>query len=249
MEKLTSGSEAIDNLLNGGYDKTIITVIYGPSSSGKTCLCLLAAIETVKNNKKVIFVDTEGGFSVERAQQLYSDFPYKLDNFIFFKPTSFQQQKIALQSISLLLSQNIGLIIIDSIAMFYRLEIGLAQDYSEINRELTQQLISLLKIAREKEIPFLITNQVYADFENRNEVKMVGGDLIKYTSKCIIELKKFSHFRKAIIKKHLAIEEGKNIDFIIKSDKIDFKDYSVLSENDDLKPTEWKDEFHYEKKK
>lgn len=227
MEKLSSGSKVIDDLLNGGYEKKIITTIYGPSSSGKTCLCMLAALETVKSGKQIIYIDTEGGFSVERAIQLYPNFVSQLNNFIFLKPTSFLQQKTALQNLISLFNQEIGLIIIDSIAMFYRLEIGLAQDYSEINRELTQQLLNLLKIAREKEIPILITNQVYADFENRDEVKMVGGDLIKYTSKCIIELKKFNTFRKAIIKKHRSIPDGKTVDFLIQSAGISEKEYPV----------------------
>ncbi len=224
MEKLNSGAPILDLLLNGGYEKKIITTIYGPSSSGKTCLCMLAAIETVKQGKKVIFIDTEGGFSIERAIQLYPEFSQDLDKFIFFKPTSFTHQKTALQSISSLVTQNIGLVVVDSIAMFYRLEIGLAEDYSEINRELTQQLLNLLKIAREQIIPVLITSQVYADFENRNEVKIVGGDLIKYTSKCIIELKKFNNFRKAIVKRHRALPEGKMVDFVIKETEISSKE-------------------------
>jgi len=69
---------------------------------------------------------------------------------------------------------------------------------------------------RENKIPILVTNQVYADFENKNEVNIVGGDLLKYQSKCLIELKRNSDgSRKAIIKKHRSIEENKEIDFVI----------------------------------
>ena len=113
------------------------------------------------------------------------------------------------------MNQSIGLIVIDSIAMFYRLELGSTQDYSEVNSSLAKQLVSLLKISREHDIPTILTDQVYADFENKNEVKMVGGDIIKYISKCIIELKKFNSLRKAIIKRHRALPEGRMVDFII----------------------------------
>ena len=90
-------------------------------------------------------------------------------------------------------------------------------------------MIQLLKIAREKEIPVLITNQVYANFEDRNQVNMIGGDVIKYISKCILELKKNnvikindskSKIYKAIIKKHRSIEEEKSVEFIIEETKI-----------------------------
>ena len=81
-----------------------------------------------------------------------------------------------------------------------------------INRALGQQISYLNEIARKKNIPVLITNQVYADFKNKNNVKMVGGDILKYGSKCLIELKNFKNGnRAAIMKKHRSIKQGKNI--------------------------------------
>jgi DNA repair protein RadB len=72
-----------------------------------------------------------------------------------------------------------------------------------------------------KHIPILITNQVYADFENKDKIKMVGGDLLKYQSKCLIELKKNDSERKAVIVKHRSIEEGKNVSFKITDEGIE----------------------------
>ena len=68
--KIPAGSELMDSMLDGGYDSDIITTIYGPAGSGKTNLCLLAAISIARQNKKVIYIDTEGGFSVSRLDQL-----------------------------------------------------------------------------------------------------------------------------------------------------------------------------------
>src|SRR3989339_1589394 len=64
-EKLKSSTFIIDQLL-GGYEKDIITTIYGPAGSGKTTLCLLCAMNTAREGKKVIYIDTENNFSVER---------------------------------------------------------------------------------------------------------------------------------------------------------------------------------------
>ncbi len=204
----------IDALLGGGYETRIITTLYGPSSTGKTCLCILAAIETLKQGKKVVYIDTEGGFSIDRALQIDPEFTSRLDNFLFFKPTSFAQQKQALDKIKDVADQ-LSLIIVDSIAMFYRLEVSMAANYSDVNRDLNIQLIQLLQVAREQNIPVLMTDQVYANLENRNEVVMVGGDLLKYTSKCVIELKKLGKFGRAILKKHRSFPEGRSVDFLI----------------------------------
>jgi DNA repair protein RadB len=215
ISKQSSGAEAIDSLLKGGYEKDIITTLYGPSSTGKTCLAILAVAEVLKQGKKVIYVDTEGGFSIDRAMQLYPEFMQKSDNLVFFRPNSFAQQKQVLDKLPGIMNQNIGLVVLDSVAMFYRLEVSISADYTNVNKELNQQMMTLLEIAREHNIPILMTNQVYANMENRNEVSMVGGDLIKYTSKCIVELKKAGNIRKAVIKKHRSLPEGVEIAFRI----------------------------------
>ena len=91
--RISTGSEIIDILLKGGYETDIITTIYGPAGSGKTNFCLLAAISTYKRNKKTIYIDTEGGFSLERLKQLSQDWKYVLNNTIFLRPVTFKEQK------------------------------------------------------------------------------------------------------------------------------------------------------------
>ena len=92
QSKLSTGSKVFDNLIYGGYEKDIVTTIYGPAGTGKTCLCLLATIQAVKSGKKVIYVDTEGGFSTERFIQLTPDYMQLLKNVVLYKPTTFEEQ-------------------------------------------------------------------------------------------------------------------------------------------------------------
>ena len=47
-----------------------IKLIYGPAAAGKTTYCLLTSISMAKKGKKVMFIDTENGFSIERLKQL-----------------------------------------------------------------------------------------------------------------------------------------------------------------------------------
>ena len=93
MAKISSGSSLINEMLQGGYETDIITTIFGPAGSGKTNLCLIAAICTVLNKKKVIFIDTEGGFSIERVKQLCPGNDNILDKILVFNPTTFEEQK------------------------------------------------------------------------------------------------------------------------------------------------------------
>ncbi|MBW2981386.1 DNA repair and recombination protein RadB [Candidatus Woesearchaeota archaeon] len=214
--KISSGSYLLDKLLDEGYEKDIITTIYGPAGSGKTLLCLLSLIKIAESGKKIIFVDTEGGFSIERLKQLSQNYTKILENIIFLRPTSFKGQKKAFEKLKEIINNKIGMIIIDTIAMLYRLELGKSDDVYEVNRELGKQLSCLAEIARKKKIPVLITNQVYADFDNKDKVNIVGGDLLRYSSKCLIELQITpSGNRRAILKKHRSISAEKEAAFKI----------------------------------
>ena len=85
-----------------------------------------------------------------------------------------------------------------------------------MNRELGLQLACLTEIARKMNVPVLITNQVYSGFERKNQVKLVGGDIVSYGSKCLIELQNFkSNIRKVIIRKHRSIIADKGVYFQI----------------------------------
>ncbi len=217
MANLSTGSKDFDEFF-GGYEPDIITTFYGPSGSGKTNLCLISAVNTA-NAKRVIYVDTEGGLSVERIKQLCDD-PQKIfGNLIIFKPTNFSEQTNAVQKLKKLVespNSNVGLIIVDTISMLYRLELGSSEEVFEVNRALGKQIALLAEIARKKDIPTIITNQVYADFDNKDKVNMVGGDLLKYGSKCLIELQKTPDgLRRAIIRKHRSMQEEKEFVFRI----------------------------------
>lgn len=216
MNKIPSGSRILDRMLEGGYDTDIITTIYGPAGSGKTNLVLLCSIIVARKGKKVIYVDTEGGFSLERLKQIAPDYKKVINNFIFLKPVNFNEQKKSFEKLKDIINDKIGLIVVDTISMLYRLELGKSEEVYEVNRELGKQLSYLSEISRNKNIPVLITNQIYADFENKNKVNMVGGDILKYSSKCLIELQIApSGNRKAILRKHRSIASEKSFFFKI----------------------------------
>lgn len=218
--KIPTGSRILDVMLDGGYEKDTITTVYGPAGSGKTLLCILCSIGIARTGKKVVYVDCEGGFSLERLHQISSSIKQNyakiLDNMIFLRPTSFAEQKKSFEKLKDIVNDRIGLIIVDTIAMLYRLELGKNEDIHEVNIELSKQISWLTEIARKRNIPILITNQVYADFGEKDKVNIVGGDILKYGSKCLIELQITPNGnRRCILRKHRSIEEQKEIIFKI----------------------------------
>jgi DNA repair protein RadB len=234
--KISAGSYDLNKFLFGGYETDIITTIYGPAGSGKTNFCILAALSQAKKGNKIIYIDTEGGFSIDRARQILKNESYEeiLKNIMLLKPTSFDEQEVSFgQLLKNVKRGDISLIIIDSMTILYRLELGDAiqsgQDIKikEINRKLARQLRILNEIARKQQIPIIITNQVYSDFITNEQLKegikksvnMVGGDLLKYWSKCLIELKYERGKRTLILRKHRSLPE-KELEFEIVSDGI-----------------------------
>jgi DNA repair protein RadB len=215
MSKISSGAAFVDLLLDGGYDSDILTTIFGPSGAGKTNLCLLAAVRMAESGKKVLFIDSEGGIAVERIKQLSIDYESVLQKIIFFNPYTFLEQNDIFEKLKGLVTEQIGMIVVDSISMLYRLELGKSEEVYEVNSALGRQIAYLVEIARRKKIPVLITNQVYADFDHRDEVKMVGGDLLKYGSKCLLELRRGEEHREIILRKHRSLPEGKRAKFMI----------------------------------
>ncbi len=220
MNKIPTGSKILDKMLDGGYDPDIITTIYGPGGSGKTVICLLCAINVARNGKRVIYVDTEGSFSIDRFRQItdamHLNFRRILNKIAFLRPTRFEEQKKTLEKLKDIVTDKVGLIILDTIAMLYRLELGRSEDVYEVNRELGKQIGYLTEITRKKHIPVLITNQVYSDFDDKDQVKIVGGDLLKYGSKCLIELQITpSGNRRAVLKKHRSLMQEREITFKI----------------------------------
>lgn len=228
--RISAGSFDINKWLYGGYEEDIITMIAGSAGSGKTNFVLLAACSQAKKGNKVIFVDTEGGFSVDRIKQFVGDEYEKiLENIFLLEPTSFEEQKKCfLKLLDQVKKEHVSLIIIDGMAMLYRLELGDAvksgdsENIKKINREIVKQMRVLSEIARKQKIPVIITNQVYGGFQSEEEWKqgkeketnLVGGDLFKYWSKCIIELKNNKGKRKAVLLKHRSLPE-KEINFEI----------------------------------
>lgn len=204
----------IDTILDGGVETKTITQLYGPPASGKTNLCLQMAVNCVRRGKKVIFIDTEGGHSVERLRQMArDDYLSILENILFYEPKRFEDQNFIIENLEAILDQRFGLIILDCAVSYYRMGTD-EEKASSLSRQLSRQLAKLLELARKLNLAVIVTNQVYTLREN-GEVKPIGGNILKHWSKVILELRRKDSVREAVLRRHRTLPEDISARFII----------------------------------
>jgi DNA repair protein RadB len=211
MSTLPLKCTPLDDLLGGGIESGILTRIYGEAGTGKTNLCLQATRECVAAGGKVAYIDTEG-VSVERIRQICAEIDYKkiLRNILFFSPSSFESQEQMMHDA--LATKGIGLIVVDTITMFYRL--NLENDHEAAVRSFTRQVTNLQVAAREKDIFVIFTEQVYTD--KNGEIKPFTNRETEHMAKTMLRLeKKGVGERVATIIKHRSQPEGKKACFRI----------------------------------
>ncbi len=210
------------NALVGGLENKAITNFFGAPGTGKTNFCLMAAIDCINKGGRVTYVDTEGSLSVERLKQLALNHEDILSKMNILEPQTFTDQGKMIRELR---NRETDLILVDSMVALYRLEYPDEKcppsEKMGHTRELSRQLSILSNIAREKEIPVLITCHMFRNWETKDP-DVVGGELMKYWSKTIIYLERTSRMseRKATVTKHRFAPEGGNVKFQIVNDGI-----------------------------
>ena len=179
-----------------------------------------------KTNRKVIYIDTEGGISIDRIKQISGPyFSEVANNIMVLEPTDFLQQNENLRSIDVWLRKHheeVDLIILDSAVALYRVD---DMKSYKLSKELRKQIQLLSNISRKYDLAVIITNQIYASFDDEGEgkVKAVGGDILSYISKVIIKLDRGEEInqRTAILMRHRSLPEGRQVVFSITSNGIE----------------------------
>ena len=214
--KTALGCRALDDLLGGGVEEGCITLLHGEAGSGKTNLCLQLARNVVRSGRKVIYIDTEG-VSMERLRQICGDdFDIVAKNILFSEPYSFEEQEALIEKAVKIAESNaeVGLIIIDSITMHYRLTMR-DETRRDERYSLTRQIAKLLRVSRQRGIPVVVTSQVYTDLDTGRYLPL-GGHMLSHNAKTIVRLEKVGPSqRAAVLEKHRHREEGSRAVFRI----------------------------------
>ena len=191
-EWFTTGSENVDDLMDGGITTGRVTELFGGFKSGKTntvnTLCVTVQLPKEQGglNGDVIYIDTEGTFSKAKVARIARRFgldPEKtLSRIHLAKVYSADHQVQMIEQCERIVAKYpVRLIIVDSLMALLRNEyvgIGcLAPRQAKLNK-----IIHLLsRIAEAKNIAVVLTNQVVTKMLGQIAVEdAVGGNIVAH---------------------------------------------------------------------
>ena len=161
----STGCEDLDLRIGGFSDG--INLIYGTPATGKTTLGMITSNFFASKNKKVFYIDSENGFTVDRFKLISNNKLY--ENLIVFKVKNLDEQYRLIEKLPL----KCDLLILDSLGYYYRSE--LRKDHVLANL-LVKKHFDRLKLVSKKTC-ILIMNQVYCDITTTT-IKCVGGNFV-----------------------------------------------------------------------
>ena len=203
VQKLTSGSAALDELLGGGFETQAIVEVYGEFGSGKTQIGHQLAVNTILPSEEggfdgeIFYIDTEDTFRPERIAQMAEavglDSSLVLDRIHVARAYNSAHQMLLVDEIKKL-SKNIDvkLIIVDSLTSHFRAEyVGrgmLAARQQKLNRHLKE----LKQLSDVHNALVLVTNQVMSkpDAMWGDPTKAIGGHIVGHASTFRLYLRK-----------------------------------------------------------
>jgi DNA repair protein RadB len=243
VDHLATGCAPLDELLDGGLESDAITLVFGEGGSGKTNLALQCARQVALAGKRVGYVDTEGVSSI-RLRQVFSATPLLAapmpdteggdalvdlasaqpslrdleSKVLFFTPYTIEEQERLVANATRV--PDLGLLVVDSINMHYRLHIDTGGDAeAEASRSLYKQLHHLTGFARQNQVPVLVTGQVYG---GEDATQPFARRVMEHLVKALMRFEKRPDgARKATILKHRSIEEGRSARFRIGAHGLD----------------------------
>ncbi len=213
------GLKFIDNFIGGLQNG--LNMIYGIPGVGKSTFAYHFAKNITKMNKNVIYFDNDHAFNIDRFLQIARNDKNLLTKLIIFKPKSVNEFKLMIENLNKF-NENIGGIVVDSIAMPYRVQF-IDQSVRKMVGEMLNDVVRLRNFAEEHKLPVLLINQVYSNvIGGKKRYEMVGSENMKYLVPIILELNMENGKRVLRIIKH---PTKPNAEFLFEIDDFGIKPY------------------------
>jgi DNA repair protein RadA len=208
IQRITTGSKNLDDLLGGGVETGAVTEFYGEYGSGKSQIChtLSVTVQLPKDrggaDGSTIYVDTESTFRPERIAQIAEnrglDPESVLKNIIVARAYNSAHQELIIRELSPYIEKNnIKLLVVDSAVAHYRAEFLGRGTLAERQQRLNKFMHQLVRLAEIYNLAVVVTNQVQAspDFFFGDPTKATGGHVVAHTSTYRIYLRKAAKSR------------------------------------------------------
>ena len=203
LGRITTDTDCLDHLLDGGVETQAITEVYGEFGSGKTQFCHTMCV-TVQKPKEdggldggVLYIDTENTFRPERivtiAKMKGLDPEKVLDRIIVARAYNSSHQQLILEEAGPIIEENkIKLIVVDSAVGLFRAEYLGRGTLSVRQQRLNKFMHLLVRTAEAYNIAAIATNQVMSapDVFFGDPTRPIGGNVVAHTSTYRIYFKK-----------------------------------------------------------
>ena len=201
--KISTGTECLDLLLDGGLETQALTEVYGEFGCGKTQFCHTMCVMVQKTKEEggldggVLYIDSEGTFrpervvSIAKAQGMNPE--QVLEKIIVARAYNSSHQILILEEAGAVIKENnIKLIISDSAVGLFRAEYLGRGTLAGRQQKLNHFVHLLVRIAETYNCAALATNQVMAspDVFFGDPTRPIGGNVVAHTSTYRIYFKK-----------------------------------------------------------
>ncbi|MGM5483248.1 MAG: DNA repair and recombination protein RadA [Nanobdellota archaeon] len=203
IERISTGSNALNELLGGGFETGSITEIFSEFGGGKTQLghLLSSNIQLMKNETEpvAVYIDTENTFRPERIKQLATgagvDPEYALKHIKVARAYNSDHQMLLAEKVEELIKDknlNVKVVIVDSLTAHFRAEFIGRGTLAERQQKLNRHMHTLLRLADKYNIAVYVTNQVMSKPDQffGDPTAAIGGHIVAHASTFRIYLRK-----------------------------------------------------------
>ena len=203
VQKLTSGTSSMDELLGGGFETQSICEVFGEFGSGKTQIGHQLAVNTILPtsqgglNGEVFYIDTEDTFRPERIAQMAEavgmDPQDALDRIHVARAYNSAHQMLLVDEIKRMAkSIDVKLVIVDSLTSHFRAEYLGRGMLASRQQKLNKHLKELKQLSDVQNALVLVTNQVMSNPAALwgDPTKAIGGHIVGHASTFRLYLRK-----------------------------------------------------------
>jgi len=210
----SSGSRAIDGLLDGGFRTGESVEVFGESNTGKTQLAMQATLSPVAKGHTAAFIDTEGTFRPERLARMAElrgmDPNLVLSRVYFVRAESTTQQWEALRNSQKL--EGCRMVAVDTVTKNFTLEYGGAKLAARRQTALAAYLNRLDWDAFAHDRAIILTNRVASvggpDTASVRRDVDIGGETLRRGVQRVLQLQR----RGGLVHATLIGAEGRETD-------------------------------------